>query len=225
MNIRSIRRLYRSLVLAKVPATRASCPSVSALREAFEETTRREIKDSIVDHISGCSECAREFVFIRTVRGREERLAEALWKASHPRTRVRVPHPRPAWAGVMGIALIGVLLPALLFHGPRRAGEEPRSEASVVPVAITPAGRVPSGSSLIFKWKPITGAEAYLVEIYDVSLRLTWESPPVGTNALSLPGAIEGQLAGGKTYFWSVTAILDEDRVAESRLQWFIIDR
>lgn len=225
MNVRSIRRLYRSLVLAKIPATRASCPSVSALREAFEEGTRRKVKDRIVDHISGCSECAREFAFIRAVRGREERLAAGLWKASHPRARVRFPVPRPAWAGIIGIALIGVLLPALLVHGPRRGAEEPRSEASVVPVAITPAGRITPGSSLIFNWKPISGAESYFVEIYDVSLRLTWESPPVGTNALSLPGAVERELAGGKTYFWSVTAILDEDRVAESRLQWFIIDR
>jgi hypothetical protein len=225
MNVRSIRRLYRSLVLAKIPPSREACPSVAALRAAFEETTKGEIKDGIVDHISGCAECAREFAFIRELRGEEEWLASALWKASRRPRRSDLTLIRPIWAGVLGVAMIGLLLSGLVVFSPRMDGEGPRSKASIAPETIAPAGRMASTSSLTFQWKPISEARAYIIEVYDASLRLMWESPSVESASLVLPEIVENKLGRGEDYFWSVTAVLAEDGISESRLQWFAIDR
>jgi hypothetical protein len=225
MGARSLRLLYRSLVSSRIPATRARCPSVTGLRESFGPRMSSEAKDAIIDHISGCAECAREFEFIRAVAGHEDRLATAISRARDSRRPFLSVFARPVWAGILGGIILGLALSNVLVIRNGSPVEGPRSQARLPPEAIAPAGRVESRTFQIFRWKPVPEARSYVIEIYDESLRLLWESPTVTTAAVSVPESVKGRLAQGGVFYWSITAIMAENLINESGLQWFAVDR
>ena len=221
---RKLRRFYRSYVSERIRADWGECPSVKDLRAAFEGTTPRAAKDAIVDHISGCSDCAREFEFIRRVRERENDLAAGM----QARSRGRGPSlflSRPIWECALGAVMIAVVITAAIVSLHERSRDGERNRPAGIPETLAPSGRVDAPLPLIFRWKPVTRAVSYVVEIYDESLRLIWESPPVSTTAALLPDPIKEAISDDKIYYWSVLALDSEGKFGESRFEVFSVDR
>jgi hypothetical protein len=218
------RRIYRSYVAGKIRTSRRECPPIKDVREAFEGKTRRAAKDRIVDHVSDCAYCAQEFEFIRAVRARERELDAGIRVIA----RLRSPHAlflsRPLWNYAMGMAMIAVFISsAILFRGNRPQGKW-RNRSVALPEALTPSGHIDTPPRLVFRWEPVIGATSYIVEIYDETLQLIWESPQVTTSAALLPKPIKDAFTGDKNYYWSVSALDSEGRIGESRFEVFSVD-
>ena len=222
---RKLRRIYRAYVSGIVRAAKGECPSVEHLREAFEGTMSRAAKDEIVDHISGCPDCAREFEFIRKVRKGERDLAEGMQALSRHRRPSGPFFFRPLWNYTLGAAMIAVIISGLVVFLHEHRQDEGRSRPAERPKTLVPSGRIEAPPPLIFRWKPVNRAVSYIVEIYDESLQLIWESPPVSTAATLLPEAIKKTLSGDTNYYWSVLALDSEGKFCESRFEIFSIDR
>ena len=225
MSDSELRRIYQSYVSGKPRAARRGCPPVEDLRDAFEDTTPQAAKDEIVDHISDCSDCAREFEFIREVRAREKELAAGIRELTrHRRPSILFLSP-PLWSYALGMVMIAIVISGVIVLKHDRAQDEGRSRSTTIPEALAPSGHVEALPPLIFKWKPVIRAVSYVVEIYDESLRPVWESPPVSTTAATLPDPITETLSGDKNYYWSVLALDSEGKIGESRFEVFSIDR
>lgn len=225
MSDNELRRIYRSHVSGKTRAARGGCPAIEDLREAFEDTTPRAAKDEIVDHLSDCSDCAREFEFIREIRGKEKELAAGIRKlARHRRSPILI-FSRPLRSYALALVMIAIMISGAIMFKHDRAHDEERSRSATIPEALAPSGHVEAPLPLTFKWKPVLRAVSYVVEIYDESLQPVWESPPISTTAVTLPDPIKETLSGNKNYYWSALALDSEGKIGESRFEAFSVDR
>jgi hypothetical protein len=225
MRDNELRRIYQSYVSGKARAVRGGCPPVEDLREVFEDATPQAAKDEIVDHISACSDCAREFEFIREIRAKEEELAAEIWALTRHR---RPPIPflsRPVRSYVLGMVMIAIVISGIIVFKHDGIQDEGRSRSATIPEPLAPSGHVEALPPLTFRWKPVIRAVSYIVEIYDESLQPVWESPPVPTTAAPLPDPIGKTLLGDKIYYWSVLAFDSEGKIGESRFEAFSVDR
>ena len=225
MNDSELRRIYRSCVSGKTRATRGGCPPIENLREAFEDSALQAAKDEIIDHISDCSDCAREFEFIRQVRTREKELAAEIRKCTRQRRPPILFLSRPLRSYAVGIMMIAIVISGVFVFNLDRAEDEGRSRSTMIPEAVSPSGPVETPPHLTFRWKPVLRAVSYVVEIYDESLQPVWEGPPVSTTAATLPDPIRETLLGDKNYYWSVLALDSEGNISESTFEAFSVDR
>jgi hypothetical protein len=228
---KDLRGLYQSHVAEESPMTREDCPSIDQLLKSFGADCSRETKDGIVDHISHCALCAKEFDFIRRLRTQEKALTEDLEKmqaASEAKARNDEKARRPffrrlAWKYAPILAVVIAIIGGVIFF---RQGRDMRTERGkqLLPLSlIQPLGRTTESLPLVFKWQGIKSGEFYTVEIYDESLKLIWESPKAAAIELALPPPVQTQLILSKTYFWSVTAFGRGAKVGESEVRPFYI--
>jgi hypothetical protein len=225
MSDNELRRIYRSYVSGKTRATWGGCPPIEDLREAFEDTTPQTAKDEIVDHISDCSDCAREFEFIREIRAKEKELAAGIRELTRHRRPPILFFSWPLRSYALGMAMIAIMISGVIVFKHDRAHNEGRSRSTTIPEALAPSGHVNVPLPLIFRWKPVLRDVFYIVEIYDESLQPVWESPPISTTAVTLPGPIRETLSGNRNYYWSVLALDSEGKIGESRFEVFSVDR
>lgn len=220
-----VRRIYRSYVAGKIRASRRECPPMKDLREAFEGRTRRAAKDRIVDHVSDCAYCAQEFEFIRTIRARERELDTRIREIARLRRSPALFLSRPLWNYAAGAAVIAaIVISGVFIFKPGRPAVEWRSRSVAIPEGLAPSGHIEASPRLIFRWKPVAGAASYIIEIYDESLQIIWESPPVTTSAALLPASIKEALSGEKNYYWAVSALDSAGKIGESGFEVFSID-
>jgi hypothetical protein len=225
MSDSELRRIYRSYVSGRTLAAREGCPPIEDLREAFEDTTPQAAKYEIVDHISACSDCAREFEFIREVRAREKELAAGIRELTRHRRPPILFLSRPLRGYAFGMLMLAVVISGVIVFKHDRAQDEGRSGSTTIPEALSPSGFVEAPPPLIFRWKPVIRAASYVVEIYDESLQLIWESPPVSTTVAILPDPLKEALSSDKNYYWSVLALDSEGKIGESKFEAFSLDR
>ncbi len=219
-----IGRLYRSYVSAKIRTSRKDCPPMKDLREAFEGKTRRAAKDKIVDHISDCAYCAQEFEFIRVVRAKERELDAGIREIARNRRPPALFLSRPLLNYAFGMAMLAIVASGVLVFKKDGARDEGRSHSATIPEALAPSGHLGAPPRLIFRWKPVARAVSYVIEVYDESLQLIWESPPVTTTAALLPGPIKEELSGDTNYYWTVSALDSEGKMGGSRFEVFSVD-
>jgi hypothetical protein len=224
MNDNELRQLYRSFVSGKIRAAMGECPPVEGLRKAFETATPRRVKGEIVDHISDCPDCAREFEFIREARPMEKELAALIHKLARLRRPPVLFLPRPLRSYAIGVLMIAVVITGVVVHKHDRARDEGRSRSTSIPESLAPAGHIAAPPPLIFRWKPVIRAVSYVVEVYDDALQPVWESPPVSTTAAILPDPIRASLSGDKNYYWLVLAFDSEGKIGESTFEAFSFD-
>jgi hypothetical protein len=123
------------------------------------------------------------------------------------------------------MAMIAIMISGVIVFKHDRAHNEGRSRSTTIPEALAPSGHVEVPLPLIFRWKPVLRDVFYIVEIYDESLQPVWESPPISTTAVTLPGPIRETLSGNRNYYWSVLALDSEGKIGESRFEVFSVDR
>ncbi len=80
-----------------------------------------------------------------------------------------------------------------------------------VPFALLgPVAAVINTERPAFRWQPLTGAESYVVKVYDSNYKRVAASHALSTNEWSLPQS----LARGGVYSWQVTAVRNRQEVA-----------
>lgn len=230
MNDEELRQAYRSYVMDKTPESRRECPTPEALLDAFSPKASLELKDTLIDHLSRCSSCAREFELIRESLTQAEALSESFNRiyGKKPDPSSGSPGFRPFFRQAWAYALAAVILisagAGFLLIRNARARLEGRGGARPGSQLMRPVGLVDGSAPLIFKWAPVEGIKYYVVEISNESLLPVWRSPRVLAASLSLPPAIQAGLLEGRRYYWFVQSFDRNGYRSDSEIRTFILE-
>jgi hypothetical protein len=241
-----LQRLYQARASENIPSSRKGCPAPDRLARLFGDSLSRRQKARIVDHISLCGPCLREFEAWRSLMGERDVMVRSLesWASRRsglpkqtrvedvrkgyslsgekPVFRLRLSRRHILQLAVLVIGLVLVLGQLALFRRIWTKGY--RAAPSRAVVLVRPLTKKPLDSRTpIFQWKDVAGAERYFIEVFDEALRLVWKSPETRATNIVLPVDLAGRIPPGKTYFWYVTALLAGEKRLESPLEAFSI--
>jgi hypothetical protein len=99
---------------------------------------------------------------------------------------------------------------------------ETRTTASSLTL-IQPNQDNPAKLPLIFKWKPVEGADYYALEIFDETLVPVWKCAEIRSPYFAMPAVSSGWLKFNKPYFWMTIAYRNKEKLAESDLARFVV--
>jgi hypothetical protein len=228
LNDEDLRRLYRAYINNRVAGGGKSCPSLEDLSIFFEPHARTGKKLKIVDHITNCSSCAKEFEFFISLQKFQSRIvqgAQQIFLAESP--PITAPTPFHAFGSFWRFSsvAVGALLVAAslitMIQGWRLSSSERAAFLSLS--LVQPSQNHPGSIPLIFQWKEVRGAENYILELYDEALLPVWKSPGISAPNLKLPEDISRLLQLNRPYFWMVTAYRNKGKIAESELMRFFV--
>ncbi len=232
LNDEELRRLYRSYIAFKDADNRGGCPSLEKLVSFFESSSRTRKKMKIIDHVTNCSSCAREFEFLLELQRYQKKMIQEIREAqpaeslppflltSRLRSSRRLKLFWKISSALVGMALVIVSL-VTIVQKLRREDQIRTTRSSVRILQPKPNQRVTL--PLIFKWQAIAGAESYILELYDESLLPIWKSPKISSTLLLLPENISSQLNTSSQYSWMITAYGHNNKLTESALLQFKI--
>ncbi|MCL7979802.1 MAG: zf-HC2 domain-containing protein [marine benthic group bacterium] len=167
-------------------------------------------RERIAAHLADCDRCREELVAVRRLLHGET--------AEHSQPRRRRTIPFLAGAAAVAAALLLVLVPGARDEAPRTRSA-PEADAAVMPLVVVEPGTdgiQPEGP--IFTWRTAGPDAQYTLTLTDDAGSLLWRSSTADT-ALRLPDDVP--LAPGRTYFWTVDALLSDGETATSGLQGF----
>jgi hypothetical protein len=233
-----LKALYRGYVQSRTPAGRLGCPPTEKIIAFLRSEASKGEATEIVDHISSCSFCLREFEFAAEVlrkekdfiREVEHRLSGSGAAAEKDEKQGKSPGAKPGWRALIPrLSWRGAVLLAssvlIVFLVSRLVVFRPAERYRAVPAAsvelLDPVEKAVSISSLIFRWKEVKEAEYYTLELFDQTLRPLWKSGKTGENSAVLPQALAGKLEVNRSYFWMVTAYFSGGEKVASRLEEF----
>jgi hypothetical protein len=222
---------FRMHVAAHTNPHRRDCPSIDDVAATMLPDTDEAKRLGVVDHLSRCLPCAREFAAARLLRAEHERLTPMLpdrLGASDfgPTNVVAFPSPqrqrpwrtllRPtfALAAAASLAVVfvaGALVAHLVGRGSRTV------------VAIAPVGRAAS-ADVELAWQPVASAVSYEVTMSWPSGNVFFESAPLRVTRLSLPKETIAKMKRGQTCLWTVKAVDTEGREVARETFSFLVD-
>jgi len=237
MNIHDeyLKAAYRSYLDGLRRGSRMDCPSTADLIRFFSAGPPRRFKARVLDHVAGCGFCADEFEILMDM-DRDARAfsteVERLRKAEKPDERIRsnlgfIILGRWLFAGVgLAFVLAGILTLATRRIKPPFDADPYRSADSPALILECPLGPVNGHSTLVFRWsspdrKP---GDAYVVDLFDDSLRQFWISPPVEDSYLILPEEVQKTLVSHRRYFWMIESRSGSSST-ESDLELFTVEK
>lgn len=221
------------------------CHSKKIPVTVFLDETSEEEKSELLDHIFSCSKCFNEFIYLKEIWfkggqiliGKEEqnlskedalrlkklatREISAIKSQGHSRHGLIIHPKRLVAAAGMMIVILSVAL-FIQFGRQNRSGVERRINETTFSV-IAPWGKT-SKPVLKFRWEPQYGARNYTLEILDITLDSIFKQEGIETTEYVLPERIYNRLLKRKTYFWKVTAVLENRQEIESEFAKFIIE-
>jgi hypothetical protein len=182
----------------------------------------------IVDHLTNCSACAREFELLLEIQRYQNQLVPQVREAAHagrsfsarPSSHHAFGHFWKISPVVAGAMFVIASLIIVIQESGRPVGI--RATPSSI-LLVQPDTKHSVSFPLIFKWEEVKGAETYILELYDETLLLIWKSPGILSPPLILPEGLAGRLQLNKPYFWMITAYQKKEKLAESELTRFII--
>jgi hypothetical protein len=210
---------------------RCECPSVEEIGDTFLPNTEESTRLRVIDHLSRCLACAREFEAARLLHAGHERIAPMLpdrfedseiasGRVVPFRGRPRSEGMRLVWrptfalaaaAGLVVVFAVGALLSQVSgLRGERL-------------VAVAPVDRAGS-ADLRLVWQGIAGAASYDVTMSWPSGTVFYESGPLAATSLTVPeGAVE-RMKRGQTCLWTVRALDSEGRELTRETFSFVVD-
>jgi len=227
LNDKELKRLYRTYIDGRRKDSRKDCPSMEILLSFFKKRKQTRKKMRIVDHVTRCSACAKEFEFMLELRRYEDKLA-LQFREARPQGPSSLPSGLTSslfWkyaSSIIGMALIFTFLGIIIKELARE--DLTRATRSCIELIQPEQGR-PATLPLIFKWQMIARAKTYILEIFDESLLPFWKSSAVPTTIIVLPDDVIARLLPGQAYYWTVTAFSRDGKLAESGFFSFSISR
>jgi hypothetical protein len=182
----------------------------------------------IVDHLTNCSACAREFELLLEIQRYQNQLVPQVREAAHGKrsfsARPSPLHPIGLFWKISPIVAGAMFVIASLITVIQESGRPVGIRATPSSILlIQPDTKHPASSPLIFIWEEVKGAEMYILELYDETLLPIWRSPKILSSPLTLPEDLAGRLQLNKPYFWMITAYQKKVKLVESELTRFII--
>lgn len=198
----------------------AECPSPDDLARLVTGEAGRKERARTLDHVAGCGECAKLLKSLLRISDEFDRVAAEAGARRKPKL---VPSRRTVLAAVA--ALAGMIA---VTYSIVRLSERPvvRGTAGVEVRLVSPKpGAALAAGDIEFKWEAVPKASHYTVELFGASLEKIWRSGPITGTKLKLPEDARRIILGGETYFWRVTAVLEDGQGIVSKLAEFSIPK
>lgn len=227
--------LYQAFVGGRLPESRENCPPLNDLIKFFKPRTRGRLKTKIIDHITQCAPCAQEFDLILKIKRSSEQMGREIAMWLDPKILTRESSDRPKmifshryWRyAALFVGIVSLSLAVLTFVNKNPVTEFKQQigrghmESDIR--LIEPIETRVEKCHLIFRWKEYDGADSYVVELFDESLRFIWKSPKLGEAKYVLPSEIIQKLTPSHRYFWMITISMKNRSVIESELASFVV--
>ena len=202
------------------PASKAKCPSSRELVRSFSPKASRRSKDRIINHIFECGECRDAFSMLKDIVDQDAQSGpqEALDGSGGGRDRFVVRYATLA----VGLLLIVTSVLFLVRRGDISRGHPAggTSFSLSYPLSLHSITK-----PLAFRWEACPGADRYVLELFDESLLPVWTSGTTRSTQIDVANGAEIGLEAEESFFWTVTAYLGNDKIAESALARFTITR
>jgi hypothetical protein len=228
LNDEDLKRLFRSYIAFRIPENREGCPSLEKILSFFESPTRTRKKMKIIDHITKCSACAREFEFLLELQRSQYQMFQRaqMGKPVKPSafswpSLLRGIGPFSRLSTVV-IGAIFIIASAIIISQKWGHIDSTRTTASTLTL-IQPSQKNPGSLPLIFKWEPMSGADYYSLEIFDEALMPVWKCPEIHSPYFVMPEASSSWLKFDRAYFWMVVAYHNNEKLTESGLVRFLM--
>jgi hypothetical protein len=230
MNLRDeeLKDLYRSYITMRTSGNREGCPSPETLLSFFVSRSKARKKLKIVDHLTNCSACAKEFELLLEIQRYQDQLVPQVREATDPGRFFRTPLGPLRTIGhswkISPILAGAIFVIASLIIVIRESGRPIGVRATSSSIVLVQPDPIHSASlPLIFIWKEVKGAETYVLELYDDALLPVWKSREILSPPVTMPEDLARQLQLNKPYFWMITAYQNKEKLAESELTRFIV--
>jgi hypothetical protein len=221
-NDQELKRAYREYVQNTSGTRGGNCPGPEEIWSLFSGRVSGKRRARMVDHITACSSCFREFEAFLEISRAEGNLAREVQSRFRSQPR-RIPLPM-VWRYVTALLIFIVVLAAVMLStrwlGPAKQAEE-RGRLSGQLRLLAPGQKPPLRAPLIFRWEEIARSEYYIIEIFDDSLLPFWKSSRLMGNSFELPSPVKEKLERRKRYFWMLTAFSQGGTKTESALEEF----
>ncbi|MDP2930854.1 MAG: hypothetical protein Q8N56_04635 [bacterium] len=230
---------YQSHIMEKRFLSTDKCPSPALLNKCFSSYEKNNANTNIIDHITECASCFQVFAFLLELQRGTASIYEELkiWMDTNsPNQLIKkdslglsfLPKLfRSYMVLFIGIILFSTSLFLLLDKYPQASlNKNPvRENNRLIIKIIEPINSHIKKTNLRFKWNPNQQIEYYILEIFDGSLALIWESPRLIESHISISPRLIDNWQSNKTYLWIVTGYTKTGYVIESPLcEFFLID-
>jgi hypothetical protein len=221
-NDEELKRAYRSHVLSRVAPGRDACPSSEDIWRLFGKTGSNKRKTRLLDHVTNCSACFREFeAFLEIFRAERHFIGDVGNHLIFERARSRT---RPVWKYAFVpitilIVIASILVTTKWLDLAKKREERGRTAGQLH--LLLPSPRKATRPPLIFRWEEIPQADYYTLEIFDDSLLPFWKSPRIDGSSFQVPAMIDNGMPKNRKYFWVLTAYLKNGTRVESSLEEF----
>lgn len=249
IDTQELRRLYQAGIGQMGTSEPKTChPSARKIVRLFDNTLSVRKKTLLIDHLTRCASCFREFEFILSLDRQQKKMIDSLealtglrrTTAGHPTIKDREMAYRKlsqktfweawvprSWVHAVGLAILvlGLILGLSqwtslknIFENRYRASPRPK-----IALINPPSNRSVPRQSLFFQWTPLPGTEYYIFELFDSTLAPIYKSPEMTRTKTFLPGDISKRLHPLQPYYWVVTGTLADGKIAESDIGEFSV--
>jgi len=214
-----LKRTFRECIHSSPKASALRCPSSETIWSLFSGEGSRKRKARIVDHITTCADCHKEFEAFLEIFRAEEKFAHDVQpqSRSHP---IHAPTQAvwryaAAFLGIIVIASAAVLTTRWL--SPKPPAERGRLSGQLR--LLAPGQELSFKKPLVFRWEATADTEYYVLEVFDESLLPFWRSGPLTETQCELPILVKEKMARGKDYFWMLSATQRDGKKTESSIE------
>lgn len=220
-NEAELKKAFLAYIRSSPKASAGNCPSSETIWSFFSGEGSRKLKARIVDHITTCADCHKEFEAFLEIFRAEEKLARDVqpqFRSSPNRISTQAFwRYAAAFLGIIIIASAAVLTTKWLSPGPPAERGRLSGQLRLLAPGHEPRFQQP----LVFKWEPAPDTEYYVIEIFDESLLPFWSSGPLAVTQCELPALVKDKIVKGRDYFWMLSAYSPHGSRTESSLEAF----
>jgi len=246
IDTQDLRRLYQASIRHRKRPSPKTCPAPRRMIGLFDGTLAAGEKAHLIDHLTRCGSCFREFESYRSLYREQEKMITSLeaWacrrkeKACHStiKDKQAAYHSQSentlwgrlvpkSWARTLGLAMLvlGLILGLSQWTSLKKLFENRYRAAPGVKIVLIspPVYKSVQRQSLVFQWASLPGTEYYIFELFDEALAPIWRSPEMTRTKIILPEDVSGRLHPLQTYYWFVTGMLADGKNAESEIGAF----
>lgn len=214
-----LKSIFLSEHLKDGPDSRKGCPTPEDLVRSFDPETAFEIKLKIVDHVSQCPACQREFELIKNsyhlVRQVENKiLKKRIGLLS--RLKLILSNSLSIWK-LVTVSIVFLIVISGLYFGInyRKSLEIRRGPNYSEFLGLSEEIKLSGQSSIVLSWQPAVGAMFYRVEIFDENMTFLWQSHNLTETSLVLPKTLTDMLKNKQFFFWQLVIYSNDRRLIE----------
>ena len=190
------------------PREERGCPPGESWAALVDGTIAPAKRETLLDHLAGCPDCAIEVRTLRELKTWSRELAGEAPALAPPRVSRRFDWP---WAAALAAILLLPLLTLLLRQEPPLPASGVRGDAIAAAAVEPPDGALLPTAPARLRWSPVADARQYRVQLLDAEASLLWTSSAGSETTIDLPRELRERLAAGRTYLWRVEILLDGD--------------